>query len=85
MFVTSFSFDDYVSVMTNPVNLFPFSHLNNDELCRIFENVVVLFDYFKNDYFNQSTLYDKYDQVNDVFRLAQIVPACEYYNLHDMN
>ena len=71
--------------MTHQVNLYLFFLSNNDELCRIFDDDVVHFDYFKNEYFNQSTLYDIYDQVNDSFRLAQIVPPCEYYDLHDMN
>ena len=71
--------------MTHRVKLFQIFPLNNDELCRFFEDDVVHFENFKNEYFNQSTQYDKYYQVNDAFRHVQIVPACEYYNLQDMN
>ena len=71
--------------MTHQVNSFQFFPLSIDELSRIFEDDVVQFNYFKNEYLNQSTLDDKYDQVNDAFRLAQIVLACEFYNLLDMN
>ena len=63
------------TIMFDSLKLFD---LNNDELLNTLSFELVNFDTSKHDLFHPLSVFDKYVQLNDAFRLAQTILSCEY-------